>query len=437
MYRRLILIIFIIGFALLGATQESQIKLQTVFEQTFEDTIVDVIFDTATVSLEKAKAMGWKEEAFTLTEKANGKITIPYPCVLITKEKVSFLDKEGKEKKSIKMLVEGVKWEGKEGVHIGKGRINVSKSKNGEYLALAIPREGTTLGEGEKGDLAIYRKDGKEMWEIEDVYLSAGYIIPSPNGKYAITLPPEEYPAGAPAFYSKEGIKYLKVREWNNGWKRGYAVEDFDFSEDGKYVVTAIYDFPTGNVGYIGMFDERGRDMWIKRRDYRVEEVSFLNNISSVILAERKPQEYVCHFVLFDLNGNDIWSSEENLPLAEYKYFMKAKDTIFVSFGIKGKGTVYNNNVYTIDIHTGKVTRLFGTRLSDRFEGIMSATQNSLLLKGERNIYHLLLGERKVEDIQTFEQVKKPKDIITFSRTIIIIEDTQIRVLMMLQEGGK
>ena len=41
------------------------------YEKTFEDTIVDVIFDT--VTLEEAKAMGWKEEAFSEEEKAKGK----------------------------------------------------------------------------------------------------------------------------------------------------------------------------------------------------------------------------------------------------------------------------------------------------------------------------------------------------------------------------
>ena len=78
----LILFLCIIAFSILRAEDKSVIKLIPVHEKTFQDTIVDVIFDTATVSISEAKAMGWKEEAFNEEERAKGELTISYPCVL-------------------------------------------------------------------------------------------------------------------------------------------------------------------------------------------------------------------------------------------------------------------------------------------------------------------------------------------------------------------
>jgi len=80
--RRMMLIVFLGVVYLSGKTQESKLTLIPVYEKTFEDTIVDVIFDTVTVTLNKAKAMGWKEEAFSEEEKAKGKVTVPYPKVV-------------------------------------------------------------------------------------------------------------------------------------------------------------------------------------------------------------------------------------------------------------------------------------------------------------------------------------------------------------------
>ena len=205
--RRIIFLVFLGVIYLSGKTQESKLTLIPVYEKTFEDTIVDMIFDTATVSLDKAKAMGWKEEAFSEEEKAKGKVTIVYPCVLITKDKISFLDKDGKEKKTISRLVRGVRWEGKQGVKIGEGVIKVRKSKEGGYLGVVIPREGSALDGTMKGDLVMYSKGGREMWRLEGVYLSDGDIVPSPNGEYAIGLPPAEYPEGAPYIYTSEEWK--------------------------------------------------------------------------------------------------------------------------------------------------------------------------------------------------------------------------------------
>jgi hypothetical protein len=63
--------------------EETKIELIPVYEKTFDDTIVDVIFDTATVSIEEAKKMGWKEEAFSKEERQKLQCSILYPKVIV------------------------------------------------------------------------------------------------------------------------------------------------------------------------------------------------------------------------------------------------------------------------------------------------------------------------------------------------------------------
>ena len=347
MRRIMFVLVFMIGICLSGEEKESGIKLIPVYEKTFEDTIVDVIFDTATVSLDKAKAMGWKEEAFNEEEKAKGKVTITYPCVLITKDKISFLDKGGKEKKTISRLVKGVKWEGKQGVKIGEGVIKVRKSKGGEYLGVVIPREGSLLGEGIKGDFVMYRKDGKEMWRLEGVYLSDGNIIPSPNGEYAIGLPPAEYPAGAPYIYTCEGMEELKVKEWDNGWKDGYAVEDFDFSMDGRYLVVGIYKFPVRDNGFLVLFDGKGKEIWKISTDKGVSYVKISNSgkYIAVIVTDRGGGEDI---VVLSRKGDLLWEKTFSHWDGHALAFDPNEEKLFITW--------YNHKVYlrVYETKTGK-----------------------------------------------------------------------------------
>jgi len=109
--RRIIFLVFLGVIYLSGKTQESKLTLIPVYEKTFEDTIVDVIFDTVTVTLEEAKAMGWKEEAFSEEEKAKGEVVVAYPKVIFygvpdspVKGKVKRIEFWGKEDNILKVI---------------------------------------------------------------------------------------------------------------------------------------------------------------------------------------------------------------------------------------------------------------------------------------------------------------------------------------------
>ena len=82
------------------AQTESKVELKVVYEKTFDEPIVNVIFDTATVNIEEAKKRGWKEEGFTNEEKIKGKVLISYPKVVFgvqeARLEARFYDKNAK-----------------------------------------------------------------------------------------------------------------------------------------------------------------------------------------------------------------------------------------------------------------------------------------------------------------------------------------------------
>ena len=341
MRKIIFVLVFMIGICLSGESKESGIKLIPVYEKTFEDTIVDVIFDTVTVSLSEAKAMGWKEEAFSEEEKAKGKVTITYPCVLITKEEIRFLDERGKEKKSINRIVKGVKWEGKQGVKVGEGVIKVRKSKGGEYLGVVIPREGSLLGEGIKGDFVMYRKNGKEMWKLGDVYLSDGYVIPSPNGEYAIALPPGEYPEQAPLYYSREGTKELIPREWQGKWKWPFFPETPHFSGDGKYFGIPITSYD-GDSNFL-LISTSFEQLWLKTLEGEINAVEISNTAKYFVVSSGNTT------VCFNKRGKILWKRKANPSIFS---FNRGEDLLLLVYSLRGK-------IESVDPATGIINWAF------------------------------------------------------------------------------
>jgi hypothetical protein len=380
-----------------------EIKLTAVYEKTFDEPIVDVIFDTATVSIGEATTMGWKE---AFLEKMKDREALTYPSVLITNNEIKFLEVNGKKKKSISRIVEGVEWKDKQGTHIGEGKIKVSKSKNGKYLALAIPKEGSSLGEGEKGNLVIYEKDGKELWRIENVYLSNGYIVPSPNGKYAISLPPEEYRAGFPYYYSEKGNVELKVKRWEDGWKKGYAVSEYAFSENGDYLIMG--GFNTHNYGepFILMFDANGNNLWVKMCKYGINDLFFVND-SYIIVSQKQPDINKCNFSLLKISGEIVWESKEVLPFGDYGYYIDNKRELKIAFGIKGRN-IYHNYLYGVNLANGKIEQIVKVEMKDRLKRILLITGNTIYVEGEKNIYQIEAVRSKSPELKVLFKGEEP-----------------------------
>jgi len=209
MRRIMFVLVFMIGICLSGEEKESGIKLIPVYEKTFEDTIVDVIFDTATVSLDKAKAMGWKEEAFSEEEKVRGKVKISYPKVVFIGspfpkdskvKEIKFFNQKGSLMKFLKV----------------KKMEKVYISSNSEYILIGKwPDENHIESRG--GEL--YNSNGDILKTFNNYFPLAvsdnGYVI-------AGELPYESEAPGDFVFYDPFGKEIGRVhnplRNSNTGW---------------------------------------------------------------------------------------------------------------------------------------------------------------------------------------------------------------------------
>ncbi len=201
MYNRMfIAFILILSFGVSGLAKESEIKLETVYEKTFEDTIVDVIFDTVTVSLEEAMKMGWKEESFGEEERASRRVKITFPKVIIvgdkgypSRQKMKFIDKDGKVLKEVS----------------GEGASRILISNNGDYILKALWYD---RDKDEGGGGILYNSDGEVIWEkgegafyaiTDNGYTGTGFISPD-GSRYPFRI----YTPGG------EEIKEILLPEW-------------------------------------------------------------------------------------------------------------------------------------------------------------------------------------------------------------------------------
>jgi len=292
MLKRLILtgLVFIIGIGLFGEAKESGIKLITVYEKTFPDTIVDVIFDTVTVSISEAKAMGWKEEFMKIKK---GKVQVVYPKVLfkgrggsqiprsiIFNGEIVFLSREGKVLK----------------------RVSVSRdyrllwSENGRYILKA--KDYNEFDESQQGAV-LYNWDGKVIWEknegiftavSNDGYTATGFV--SPTGAY--------YPF---IIYDTEGKKVKKLNVDYKSWT------DAVCSFSNKFLIV-------GSVQDLYIYNHNGEIVFQKTLNswFYPDEVSVLNDSTFILVERRTKLTQRDTFIIVYNFINEDNSKEKRIP---------------------------------------------------------------------------------------------------------------------------
>ncbi|MCX7994435.1 MAG: WD40 repeat domain-containing protein [candidate division WOR-3 bacterium] len=203
----------------------SQIELIPVYEKTFDDTIVDVIFDTATVSIDEAKRMGWKEEAFSAAEKKSGRGEIFYTKVVISKKGkkkvLKFFDPTGKIKNSIETgeYAEAV------------------ISQNGEYIGITTPTK--WRGGDHESKFEMVDAAGRVHWALNG--LGTGPYVPSPDGRLIIGSLSVEVEAAPIEIYNKNGLLKSIRKDFAGFWT--------GFSTDGEFIALGIpLAFPRGKL---------------------------------------------------------------------------------------------------------------------------------------------------------------------------------------------
>ncbi len=311
--KTLILGFFVLNF-LYG--EEGEIELVPVYEKTFPDTIVDVIFDTATVSIEEAKNLGWKVEVIPENEKKDGKMKISYLKVVFIgkkgfpeQQKMKFLDRYGN---TIKIIS-------------GKGAERIIYSTNGKYILKAL-RYDSDRDSG--GGAILFDNNGNVIWEKQEGVFRAV----SDNG-YTAT-----------GFISPEGSSYpfqifdptgKKIKEIN---LPDWGIFDAGVGANKEYFIFAF----RGKAG----FDSTGI-MIVKETG----EIIFDGILPGDILPDRVLSFSNERFIIIMLHGEKI---EKTLRVIEIKKEMREWRIIQtpVSYFLGTSALVKINNthyIYSID----------------------------------------------------------------------------------------
>jgi outer membrane protein assembly factor BamB len=250
--------ILLVLFMSIVYSQEKNIELEVIYEKTFDEPIVDVIFDTATVKIEEAKRMGWKENAFSDEEKSKGKVLVSYPkVVLISRgreltwlpderrgfyetKRIQFYDKNGKIIKIVDIKEE-------------TGLIHFSWNK--KYMVIATyPSEN---GFSSKGGI-VYDINGNKIWEVKNVSPLAisneGYIIATSGDWGGVPV------AGGNFFiYDTNGKLITIIKNPDSTKVMPYYAQ---FSKDGEYalLIFNMEDKPT----IFFLITKKGEILWRK-----------------------------------------------------------------------------------------------------------------------------------------------------------------------------
>ncbi|MBU1261649.1 hypothetical protein KKG61_02510 [bacterium] len=274
----------------LGTVTEQALGTQTIepkliMEYKFDEPVVDVIFDEATMTVKEARALGMKGLE---KRKATEKVKVQYPKVVVVGKRVKYIKSEGgypyaedfeelhpasikffseKEKKKKEILLQEITPKG--------WRTNVGFSKNKKYIGVTskITRYSQEwLDEGpSEAKFTMIDTNGQILWEAV-TNLDEPFGI-SPNGQYIVCTGDTtgDYWDYMPSVWNSKGLvkKMFGEKEW-------YGVDPYlDFSKDGNWFAVIAGKGETiltenGRYGgciphrYLIVFDEKGNELWRK-----------------------------------------------------------------------------------------------------------------------------------------------------------------------------
>lgn len=274
-----------------------KVNLKVAYEKTFDEPIADVILDTATVSIEEAKRMGWKDEAFSIEEKAEMKVKVFYPKVMITSktENIDYpFEPEGE------MRAKEIEFYNKDGelIRAVSAGHRLLRSENGRYFVAAnsfgdgYDKEGNYISH--PGGGVIYNWNGDEIGRI-----SSGRILQTSDGGYILV---DQGDLGRDwAVYDSSGERTgnLAAHEYTIGASNGSRM-----TQNGEYIVTVILIAKTKTI-YI-LWDKIGRILWTKEFPFEVTGSMPLSHslVENVGMAGKAKGS----LIMIDWDGELLWN---------------------------------------------------------------------------------------------------------------------------------
>ncbi|MDA7857959.1 PQQ-like beta-propeller repeat protein [bacterium] len=332
----------------------TSMALEKIWEKKFDEDVKDVIFDEGEFTVERAKAMGVKGLE---GRKPKEKVKINYPKVIMTKDSLKFLDKEGNLKKKYNIVRS-----------VDKGKVvKVYPSRNGKKIGMVsekykyFPEKDMSFVESV--EFKMLNDDGEVEWEIKNA--NRGSILPSPDGDYAVGF----YDKG-PLYFYKDGKK-KNIENLPNRYSGDIAL-----SRDGKFWIASVNVFRP-RKSWLILFDNNGEEIW--RRDLkaaRSHELKFSNNGEFIVVSVTRgggwPKRMTGSLLLYDKEGQLVL--EKTAPVGSYAFDFSPDDKfLFVAV---------NHDCYLYDVLSGE-KRWEYYRSEDMVRATVSSTLNySFILLG-------------------------------------------------------
>ena len=357
-----LVILLVCFFIYKSLCSEKNIELEVIYEKTFDEPVVDVIFDTATVTIEEAKRMGWKEKAFSDKEKDKGKVLISYPrAVLVCKESARGYDgwyMYVHPKPDLQIRMTGLKFYSKNGEFLKE--LEIGKNYNTQYVYLSPQRKYILVSNipteylpDHRGG-ALYDFNGNKIWEIEEhspiavsdegyaiaAYLDWGvppepggdFYVYNPKGKLIATIenPLKDKTAPLDAYFSKDSeyallcfrgegapptIFMLITKEGKILWKKDFL--EYIYTSSGGSVDILPYKGVAGDVStrrtifHVFLIDWQGNLKWFKPVDFWGGVItSFSQDGEKIYFCSSRG--YIGCFKRSD--GSILWEHKEWMP---------------------------------------------------------------------------------------------------------------------------
>jgi outer membrane protein assembly factor BamB len=249
--------LFLTGVSSFSMYDFSKVELDTIYKKSYERIISDVIFDTARVSFERAKLLGWKEKFLNgFSEKEN--LKIEYPKIILTSLKRGNIDFFSSDIKKSSSYVDEINFYDTNGSVIKS--ISLGWKEGNEYVFFSPEKKYLLLSKipgdylpGSSG-ATLYDDAGMEVGEIEEKVPVAvsdeGLIIGA--DLVAWRFPSE----GGGSFYLYDKNGYL-IREIVNPDRKKTVAFFAEFSTKGKYAVLA-FTVPDSRPTYFYTIDRNG-----------------------------------------------------------------------------------------------------------------------------------------------------------------------------------
>jgi len=333
-----LVILLVCFFIYKSLCSEKNIELEVIYEKTFDEPVVDVIFDTATVTIEEAKMMGWKNLE---GKKDDERIKIEYPKVIFIPEKISYRKDDtqikeirfyNKKGELIKKLQVETDWSKREKVVI---------SPNGKYIGIS---KQPTEDNPENTGGVLYKADGTLIWEkktkdspiavSDEGYVLSGELDWKPEGT-----------DGSFFIYNPEGEK---IKTIENPYRKENIGKGFGkFSNDGKYVILMFTNYKNS---IIQLITKSGDILWENEIKYKCNipnEFDLQENVGLIATTTQVMDGYKEYIFFIEWNGGLKWVIPlENLGRAIIiKIFSESKKACIVSTSC---------DIYCINLLTGE-----------------------------------------------------------------------------------